>query len=98
MRLRTGRSSPSTPRSRCPKDRFAASPYGEAGQHYLCLSHKAFLHHVRRPMSMMANVPARNRARAEMMQTHAAAEDASRGRNEPCTSRGGRTWKNCHGG
>ena len=30
----------------CPKDRFATSPYGEAGQHYLCPSYKAFFHHV----------------------------------------------------
>jgi len=34
-----------------PKDRFATSPYGEPGQHYLCPSYKAFLHHVDRPFS-----------------------------------------------
>ncbi len=33
----------------CPKDRFATSPYGEEGQHYLCPSYKEFFHHVDRP-------------------------------------------------
>jgi uncharacterized protein len=89
----------STQTGRAPetKDRFATSPYGESGQHYLCPSYKAFFHHVQRPMSMMADLLARNRAPAELMQTYAA-EDAARGRNEPCTCGSGRKWKSCHGG
>ena len=38
----------------CPKDRFAASPYGEPGQHYLCPSYQAFFRHVREPMQAMS--------------------------------------------
>jgi len=80
----------------CPKDRFAISPYGESGHHYLCPSYKAFFQHVREPMNMMADLLARNRAPTELMQTYAA-KDAARGRNEPCTCGSGRKWKNCHG-
>jgi arylsulfatase A-like enzyme len=35
-------------------------------------------------------------APAELMQIYAA-EDARRGRNEPCTCASGRKWKHCHG-
>ena len=38
----------------CPKDRFATSPYGEPGQHYLCPGYKAFFRHVTKPMDTMA--------------------------------------------
>ena len=40
----------------CPKDRFATSPYGEPGQHYLCPGYKDFFHHVRQPMEAMARL------------------------------------------
>ena len=81
---------------RLPKDRFATYPYGESGQHYLCPSYKNCFHHVDRPMRIMADLLASNRAAAELMDTYAA-EDAHRGRNEPCTGGSGRKWKHCHG-
>ena len=40
----------------CPKDRFAVSPYGEPGQHYLCPGYKSFFHHVDRPMRIMSQL------------------------------------------
>ncbi len=80
----------------CPKDRFAVSPYGEPGQHYLCPGYKLFFHHVDRPMRLMAEMLAKNRAPAELMAV-VAAEDARRGRNDPCTCGSGRKWKQCHG-
>jgi uncharacterized protein len=80
----------------CPKDRFATSPYGEPGQHYLCPGYKAFFHHVDRPMRLMAEMLAANRAPAELIGVYAA-EDARRSRNDPCTCGSGRKWKHCHG-
>jgi serine-type anaerobic sulfatase-maturating enzyme len=81
----------------CPKDRFATSPYGESGQHYLCPSYKAFFHHVDRPMRAMAALLAAGRPPAELIGVYAT-KDARRGRNEPCTCGSGRKWKHCHGG
>ena len=43
----------------CPKDRFATSPYGEPGQHYLCPGYKEFFHHIREPMEAMCRAAAR---------------------------------------
>jgi len=80
----------------CPKDRFATSPLGESGQHYLCPGYELFFHHIDRPMRLMAGMLATNRAPAELMELYATA-DARRGRNEPCTCGSGRKWKHCHG-
>jgi serine-type anaerobic sulfatase-maturating enzyme len=80
----------------CPKDRFATSPYGEPGQHYLCPSYKTFFHHVTETMEAMCDLLRANRAPSELMATYATA-DAHRGRNDPCTCGSGRKWKTCHG-
>ena len=80
----------------CPKDRFATSPYGEPGQHYLCPSYKSFFHHVTGPMEAMRDLLRANGAPRELMAAYATA-DAHRGRNDPCTCGSGRKWKVCHG-
>jgi uncharacterized protein len=80
----------------CPKDRFIATPDGEPGLNYLCAGYKAFFHHVDRPMRYMAGQLRAGRAPAEIARVYAA-EDARRGRNEPCTCGSGRKWKHCHG-
>ena len=80
----------------CPKDRFAVSPYGEPGQHYLCPGYKGFFHHVDRTMRIMSQLLNEDRAPSELMAV-VATEDAQRGRNEPCTCGSGRKWKQCHG-
>jgi serine-type anaerobic sulfatase-maturating enzyme len=80
----------------CPKDRFAVSPYREPGQHYLCRGYQAFFHHVREPMTIMAELLRANRPPAELMRLYET-RDARRGRNEPCTCGSGRKWKRCHG-
>jgi len=81
----------------CPKDRFAVSPYGEPGQHYLCPGYQEFFHHVREPMTIMADLLRANGAPAQLMRLYET-RDARRGRNEPCTCGSGRKWKRCHGG
>ena len=80
----------------CPKDRFIRTPDGETGLNYLCAGFKNFFHHVDRPMRLMADLLARNRAPAELMSLYAT-EDTARGRNDPCTCGSGRKWKRCHG-
>jgi uncharacterized protein len=80
----------------CPKDRFATSPYGEPGQHYLCPGYQAFFRHVRQPMEAMAELLRAGRAPADLMAVYAA-EDAHRPRNDPCSCGSGRKWKRCHG-
>ncbi len=80
----------------CPKDRFATSPYGEPGQHYLCPGYKNFFHHISQPMQAMAALLRAGEAPADLMAVYAAA-DSRRGRNDPCTCDSGLKWKRCHG-
>ena len=80
----------------CPKDRFATSPYGEPGQHYLCPGYKEFFHHVTPAMEAMCELLRHDRAPSELMATYAR-DDARRPRNDPCTCGNGRKWKHCHG-
>jgi uncharacterized protein len=72
------------------------TPDGEPGLNYLCQGYKDFFHHVDRPMRFMADRLRRGGAPAEIMSLYAA-EDAQRGRNDPCTCGSGRKWKHCHG-
>ncbi len=80
----------------CPKDRFLRAPDGEPGLNYLCAGYKGFFHHVDRAMRIMGALLAQGRAPSEIVEIYRA-EDATRGRNEPCTCGSGRKWKHCHG-
>ena len=80
----------------CPKDRFAHTPDGEPGLHYLCPSYKAFFGHIRPAMQTMCDLLRTEQAPAQIVQDYARA-DARRGRNDPCTCGSGRKWKHCHG-
>jgi uncharacterized protein len=79
----------------CPKDRFATSPYGEPGQHYLCPGYQRFFRHVRQPMEAMTELLRQDRAPSELMATYAR-DDARRGDDEPCTCGSGTPWARCH--
>ena len=80
----------------CPKDRFISTPDGEPGLNYLCAGYKDFFHHVDGPMRFMGERLRVGGAPSEIVQLYAA-EDAKRGRNDPCTCGSGRKWKSCHG-
>ena len=80
----------------CPKDRFISTPDGEPGLNYLCAGFKDFFHHVDRPMRFMGERLRVGEAPADIV-AYYAAEDARRGRNDPCSCGSGRKWKSCHG-
>ena len=98
----------------CPKNRFIntppseTAPNGEPGLNYLCAGYKLFFNHVRRPMTVMANLLKAQRAPAEIMKLYdaedAAADGkqqadpfANTGRNDPCPCGSGKKFKHCHG-
>jgi len=80
----------------CPKDRFISTPDGEARLNYLCPGYKDFFHHIDGPMRFMCERLRRGEAPSGIVSLYAA-EDAKRGRNDPCTCGSGRKWKHCHG-
>jgi len=80
----------------CPKDRFARSRDGEAGQNYLCPGLELFFTHTGPAFDAMGRLLRRDRYPAELMKS-IAAEDAARGRDAPCPCGGGRSFASCHG-
>lgn len=82
--------------SGCPKDRFATTPDGQPGLHYLCPSYKAFFAHIRPVMETMCGLLRAAQPPSQVIDRYARA-DARRGRNEACTCGSGRKWKHCHG-
>jgi uncharacterized protein len=80
----------------CPKDRFIETPAGEPGLNYLCSGYKIFFGHVDAPMRRMKELLASGRYPDEIT-AEVLAEDAKRGRNDPCPCDSGQKWKRCHG-
>ena len=80
----------------CPKDRFATTPSGEPGLHYLCSGYQTFFRHIDAPMRFAADELRAGRDATGLRQWFAAA-DARRGRNEQCSCGSGAKWKRCHG-
>ena len=80
----------------CPKDRFATSHDGEDGQNYLCDGLYHFYTHTRPTMTTMAHLIRQGRY-ADQIMAQVAADDAARGRNDPCPCGNGTKFKKCHG-
>jgi uncharacterized protein len=80
----------------CPKDRFATTPDGEPGLHYLCAGYKAFFRHIDAPMRFAADEVRAGRDATGLRDWYATS-DASRRRNDPCPCGSGAKWKRCHG-
>jgi uncharacterized protein len=80
----------------CPKDRFALSKDGEAGQNYLCSGLELFFKHTIPAMRSMAQLIQQRRYPAELMAV-TAAEDVKRGPYTPCPCGSGKNFRFCHG-
>jgi len=80
----------------CPKDRFVTSRDGEEGHNYLCDGLYHFYTHTQPTMTAMAQLIHQGSYADEIM-TRIAADDAKRGRNDPCPCDNGTKFKNCHG-
>ena len=80
----------------CPKDRFIDSRDEEPGQNYLCDGLYDFYTHTRPTMTAMARLVEQGRYADEVMTT-VAADDARRGRNDPCPCGNGSKFMRCHG-
>ena len=52
----------------CPKHRFATSPYGEPGLHYLCAGYKKFFMHIRKYLKPLAQLIAHGQKASLIMQ------------------------------
>jgi uncharacterized protein len=77
----------------CPKNRFIATPNGEAGLNYLCSGYQAFFRRVDQPMKLMAGLLDHGRPASAITDAISRAP-----RNSPCPCGSGRKAKACHGG
>jgi uncharacterized protein len=80
----------------CPKDRFALSRDGDAGQNYLCAGLELFFKHTRPAMLTMAQLLQRNRPPSDVMAL-TSAEDTRGGPYQSCPCGSGKKFRFCHG-
>jgi len=80
----------------CPKDRFARSHDGEAGQNYLCPGLFLFYTHTAPAMRTMGQLLRSGRAPSDITAI-LARDDAARDPYSPCPCGGGAKWRFCHG-
>ncbi|BAO91031.1 anaerobic sulfatase maturase [Caballeronia cordobensis] len=80
----------------CPKDRFALSRDGEAGQNYLCPGLELFFTQSRHAMETMAKLFRSGRPPSDVM-AMTAIEDKRLGPYAPCPCGSGRKFRFCHG-
>ena len=82
----------------CPKDRFARSPEGEAGQYYLCEGLESYFAYAVPVLKEAMRLSAQGKKPPEIMAALTQAERARhRGvsRNDPCPCGSGKKYKNC---
>ncbi len=82
----------------CPKDRFALSPSGEAGQYYLCEGLKSFFSYAVPRLKQAMLLSSRHKSRKDIMEAMIQKErESSRGisRNDPCPCGSGKKYKQC---
>ena len=60
----------------CPRNRFISTPDGDPGLNYLCAGYKLFFSHIRKPMTVMANLLRQGRFADEVMAWQAAQDQA----------------------
>ena len=80
----------------CPKDRFIRRPTASPASTTSAPASRTSSTTSTGRCGSWASCCAQNRAPSEIVQLYAA-EDAKRGRNDPCTCGCGRKWKHCHG-
>lgn len=80
----------------CPKDRFALSRDGEAGQNYLCEGLELFFTHAREAIEAMAQLLLQHRPPSVVMAL-VADEDELRDPYQACPCGSGATFALCHG-
>jgi serine-type anaerobic sulfatase-maturating enzyme len=80
----------------CPKDRFALSRDGEAGQNYLCEGLELFFSHAREAIEAMAQLLLQYRPPSVVMAL-VAGEDELRDPHQPCPCGSGVAFVLCHG-
>jgi uncharacterized protein len=80
----------------CPKDRFALSRDGEAGQNYLCAGLEKFFMHTGPTFNVMAQLLQKNFAPADVMASIAEL-DKQRGPYHLCACGSGKKFRFCHG-
>jgi uncharacterized protein len=80
----------------CPKDRFARSRNGEAGQNYLCAGLELFFRHTLPAMRVMARLIQQQRPAADVMEM-IAIDDARRDPDQLCPCGSGKKFRVCHG-
>ena len=82
----------------CPKDRFARSPEGEAGQYYLCAGLEQYFAYAVPILREAMRLSAQKKTPGEIMASLTQAERAKyRGvsRNDPCPCGSGKKFKSC---
>jgi uncharacterized protein len=79
----------------CPKDRFRATPGGQAGLSYLCPAYGKFFRHARPTLERLASHLSARRPLGQFKAKLATSLTRAVGPNNPCPCGSGRKYKKC---